>query len=106
MERKPTHRKNASTVLTARTRRTSADKSREGHGSKSKDKPADLVLQNKIKKRMSFKSPSRKDSTADSQTHYKNLNLLNYLLFKEKQGTLQLKIPQTNSKSGPQILNR
>lgn len=41
---------------------------------------------------MTFKSPNRKDSTVDSQSTYKNLNLLNYMLFKEKKGSLGLKL--------------
>lgn len=87
MERKNYHRKNGSTVMTARTKKTSIDaKSKEaGQASKSKDKPVDRNLQNKIKKRMSFESPSRKEDAVSAKGHYQNLSLLNYMLFKEKQ---------------------
>jgi hypothetical protein len=73
-------------LLTARTKKTSVDsKSRDKPPtSKSKEKPADKALQNKIKKRMSFESPSRKDGSASARTPYQNLSLLNYMLFKEK----------------------
>ena len=105
MQSRATHRKNASTLLTARTKRTSADSKTREHGSRSKDKPADLALQNKIQKRMSFKSPSRKNSiAAASNAPYQNLSLLNYLLFKEKKGSLQIKIPSPSRAS--QVLSR
>ena len=100
MQSRATHRKNSSTLLTARTRRTSADSKAKEHGSKSKEKPADLALQSKIEKRMSFKSPSRKNSiAAASNAPYQNLSLLNYLLFKEKQGGLNLRIPSPSRAS-------
>jgi hypothetical protein len=56
MERKNYHRKNGSTLLTARTKKTSVDSKSKDTGltSKSKEKPVDRNLQNKIKKRMSF----------------------------------------------------
>ena len=86
MERKNYHRKNGSTVMTARTKKTSVDsKSREqAPASRSKDKP-NRELQNKIQKRMSFESPSRKDEACSARGPYQNLSLLNYMLFKEKQ---------------------
>lgn len=86
MERKNYHRKNGSTVMTARTKKTSVDsKSKEqAPASRSKDKP-NRELQNKIKKRMSFESPSRKDEACSARGPYQNLSLLNYMLFKEKQ---------------------
>jgi hypothetical protein len=61
MERNNHHKKNSSALGTARTKRTSVDsKSKEKvSAGKSKDK-IDKVLQDKIKKRMSFVSPSRK----------------------------------------------
>ena len=99
MERRATHRKNASTLLTARTKRTSVDSKTKDHGSRSKDKPADLALQNKMKRRMSFKSPSRKDSKDLTHPPYQNLSLLNYLLFKEKKGDLQIRIPSPPSRN-------
>lgn len=86
MDRKNYHKKNGSTLLTARTKKNSVDgKSKErGASSKSKEKPADKALQDKISKRMSFESPSRKDSCISARTPYQNLSLLNYMLFKEK----------------------
>lgn len=86
MERKNYHRKNGSTVMTARTKKTSVDsKSKEpAPASRSKEKP-NRELQNKIKKRMSFESPSRKDEAGSARGPYQNLSLLNYMLFKEKQ---------------------
>lgn len=45
----------------------------------------DRELQNKLKKRMSFESPSRKEDAVSARSHYHNLSLLNYMLFKEKQ---------------------
>jgi hypothetical protein len=87
MERKNYHRKNSSAVMTARTKKTSVEgKSREpAPSSRSKEKPVDRELQNKIKKRMSFESPSRKEDPVSARGHYHNLSLLNYMLFKEKQ---------------------
>jgi hypothetical protein len=87
MDRKNYHRKNGSTVMTARTKKTSVDgKSKDPtHTTKSKEKPVDRDLQNKIKKRMSFESPSRKEDPVSARGHYQNLSLLNYMLFKEKQ---------------------
>ena len=61
MERTNYHKKNSSALATARTKKSSIDsKSKEKYGSKSKDKQIEIALQNKIKKRMSFASPSRK----------------------------------------------
>lgn len=61
MDRTNYHKKNSSALGTARTKRTSVDtKSKEKNTSKSKEKQADIVLQNKIKKRMSFASPNKK----------------------------------------------
>ena len=60
MERTNYHKKNSSALATARTKKSSVDKSKEKYGSKSKDKQVEIALQNKIKKRMSFASPSRK----------------------------------------------
>lgn len=34
---------------------------------------------------MSFESPSRKEDAVSARSHYQNLSLLNYMLFKEKQ---------------------
>ena len=87
MERKNYHRKGGSTVMTARTKKTSVEaKSRDpAPSSRSKEKPVDRELQNKIKKRMSFESPSRKEDAVSARSHYHNLSLLNYMLFKEKQ---------------------
>jgi hypothetical protein len=84
MDRKNYHKKNASTLLTARTKKNSVDaKSKErGPSSKSKEKPADKALQNKISKRMSFESPSRKDGCQSARAPYQNLSLLNYMLYK------------------------
>jgi hypothetical protein len=88
MERKNYHKKNPSTLLTARTKKNSVDgKSKEkerGASSKSKEKPADKALQDKISKRMSFESPNRKEGCVSARTPYQNLSLLNYMLYKEK----------------------
>jgi hypothetical protein len=62
MERTNYHKKNVSALGTARTKKTSVDgKSKEKISlQKSKEKQVDIVLQNKIKKRISFASPHRK----------------------------------------------
>ena len=85
MDRVNYHKKNSSALCTARTKKSSTDsKSKKKHASGSKEKQADLLLQNKIKKRMSFASPSRKDGSDGSKGPINSLNLLTYMLYREK----------------------
>lgn len=85
MERNNYHKKNVSALGTARTKKTSVDSKSKDKVSvhKSKEKPEDIVLQNKMKKRLSFASPSRKDSNATAKGPITNLSLLNYMIFRE-----------------------
>lgn len=78
-ERQNQHKKNISSALgTGRSKPTSQEKSTSR--SKSKDHPRSKEIQNKILRRMSFQSPSRKDDSSSN----KNFSLLTYMAFKEK----------------------
>ena len=78
-ERKNQHRKNLSSALgTGRSKRSSQEKSTTR--SKSKDHSRNKELQNRILKRMSFRSPNKREDDSSS----KNFSLLNYMVFKER----------------------
>lgn len=80
-EQKSQHRRNpSSNLLTGRSKRTTQDKSSSRDKTSKEKSRRSKDLQNKMMRRMSFQSPTRKDDDPCS----KSFSLLNYMIFKEK----------------------